>query len=279
METVPVTTEEVSEGIAYYKNLSISPDIILPLKEGPIRFGVLRRNSLSSNSWKVWSEKAGDIYIACRDHMKEQKISLHQSGKQQMAFTSESGLETTEGSRFWDQWWEPQFTNGSKATPTFNLLFPSWALTLTQAIRDGNPRIWNKNQVFIEAAESPAATVVSFVISDDGLTMHFNTDGDTPSFPLSILPARSGKKLWVVASHVPEGNMKSFAGQGIGGFNGSINEDVVEKVRDLPSGHVLGMCVTGRSAAGGAFMMPFSVEMYWGGRESATEKALADTIL
>ena len=279
METIPMTTEEVSEGIAYYRNLRINPDITLPLREGPIRFGMLRRNDLSSNSWRVWTTKAGDIYIACRDHMTDQKISLHQSGKQQIAFTSESGIETTAGSRFVDQWWEPEHTSDSKVTSTFTLLFPSWALTLTQAIRDESPRIWNRNQVFIEAAESPITTVVSFIISDEDLTMRFNTEGESPSFPLSILPARSGKKLWVVASHVPEGNMMSLAEQCIGDFNSSINEDVKDKVRDLPSGHVLGMCATGRSAAGGAFMMPFSVEMHWGDRGSAAESALADTIL
>ena len=182
-----------------------------------------------------------------------------------------------EGSRFSNQWWEPQFTNGSTATPTFNLLFPSWGLGLTQAIRDGNPRIWNKNQVFIGAAESPVATVVSFVISDDDLTMRFNAEGEAPSFPLGILPARPGKKLWVVASHVPEENMKSLALQGIGGFRDSINQDVVEKLRDFPSGHLLGMHVTGYAATGGAYMMLFPAEMHWGGRGSATEGALADT--
>ena len=275
MKINPMTTRELNQGIAYYKNMRINPDLTLPLTKGPVRFGMLKRNDLSSNSWIVWTREAGDVYISCRDHMTDQKISLHQSGKQQIAFTSESGIETVPGSRYVDQWWEPEHTSDSKVTPTFMLFFPSWALNLTQAIRDENLRVWNRNQVFIEAAESPIATIVSFIITDDDLTMRFNAEGESPSLPLGILPARSGKKLWVVASYVPEGNMMSLAEQVMDNFNTSVKEDVKDKVRDLPSGHVLGMCATGRSASGGAFMMPFSVEMHWGDRGSATESALA----
>ena len=79
--TVPITDAEVSGGMAYYKNLNIAHDLTLPLRASSIRFGVLRRNGLSSNAWRCWSEKAGDIYITCRDHMNELKISLHQSGR------------------------------------------------------------------------------------------------------------------------------------------------------------------------------------------------------
>ena len=259
MTTVPTTSEETSEGMAYYTNLGIGHEVTLPLRESPIRFGVLRKNGLSSNAWGVWSELSGDIYVACRDHMKDLKISLHQSGKQHIAFTSESGLQMTEGSRFWDQWWEPQFHNGSKVVPSFNLLFPSWGLSLTQAMRGANPKVWNKNQILVEASESPVATVVSLVITDDDMEMRFNTIGESRSFPIGILAARAGKKLWVIAQQGPEGNMKELAGRGIG----SIDVDMVEKLRGMPSGHVLGMCVTGLAKDAGAYMMPFPAQMHW----------------
>ena len=259
MTTVPTTSEETSGGMAYYTNLKIMRDVTLPLRESPIRFGVLRRNGLSSNAWGVWSENSGDIYVACRDNMKELKISLHQSGKQHIAFTSESGLEMTEGSRFWDQWWEPQFHNSSKVVPSFNLLFPSWGLSLTKEMRDANPKVWNKNQILVEAAESPVATVVSFAVTDDDMEMRFNPIGESRSFPIGILPARAGKKLWVVAQQGPEGNMKELAGRGIG----SVDVDMVEKLRGMPSGHILGMCVTGLTEDAGAYMMPFPAHMHW----------------
>ena len=176
-----------------------------------------------------------------------------------MAFTTESGLEMKEGSRYWDVWAEPQDHNGSKAVPTFDLYFPSWGLGLTKADRDGNPKVWNKNQVFVEAAESPKATVVSFVIADDKANMQFSTSDELPSFLLAVLPARPGKVIWIIANHVPEGNMKGLAGQGLGGIDG----EMAQKLVDFPSGHTLGMCVTGLTTEGGAFMMPFPVQMHW----------------
>ena len=273
MSTVPITDDEASGGMAYYENLNLGYDVTLPIRESPLRFGVLRKNGLSSNAWGVWSEKSGDIYVTCRDHMKDLKISLHQSGKQHIAFTSESGLEMTEGSRFWNQWWEPQFHNGHKVVPSFNLLFPSWGLSLTQAMRDTNPRVWNKNPIMVEAAESPVATIVSFVITDDDLELRFNTIGESRSFPLGILPARSGKKLWVIAQQGPEGNMKELAGRGIG----SIDTDMVEKLRGMPSGHVLGMCVTGLTEDAGAYMMPFPAQMHWKGTEGTLASQVRDS--
>ena len=108
--------------------------------------------------------------------------------------------------------WAPQ------VVPTFNLFFPSWALTLTQAIRDSNPKIGNGNQIAIEAAESPTATVISFVITDADVNMRFSTIGESRHFPLAILPLRHGKTLWVVVWHRPEGNMQDLAEEGMSGL-------------------------------------------------------------
>ena len=255
--------DRVSEGMAYYENLNLGYDVTLPMKKSPLRFGVMRKNSLSSNAWGVYAEASGDIYLICRDHMKESKISLHQSGKQYIGFTSESGLETTEGSRFWDEWWEPQFHKGSKIVPSFSLLFPSWGLGLTQAIRDANATVWNKNQIFVEAAESPEVTIVSLVVTDVDFEMRFSTTGELQSFPLAELPARPGKKLWVIARQGPEGNMKELAERGIS----SIDTDMVEKLKGLPSGHVLGLSVRGRSGDAGRYLLPFPVQLHWKGTE------------
>ncbi|MXY42470.1 MAG: hypothetical protein F4Y50_00135 [Dehalococcoidia bacterium] len=53
--------------------------------------------------------------------------------------------------------------------------------------------------------------------------------------------------------------MKELAEHGIRG----INADMVEKLRDLPSGHVLGMTITGRSGDAGRYMLPFPAQMHW----------------
>ena len=79
MTTVPTTRGKSNEGIAYYKNLNLGHDIELPLRKPPIRFGVMRWNGQSSNSWRVWGDGKGNFYISTRDHMRESKISLHDS--------------------------------------------------------------------------------------------------------------------------------------------------------------------------------------------------------
>ena len=58
----------------------------LPLRTYPIRFAVKRRGGFTSNSWGVRVERKGDAYIYCRDSMKDQKVSLHASGKQHISF-------------------------------------------------------------------------------------------------------------------------------------------------------------------------------------------------
>ena len=112
MNKVPTTIEEIPDGMAYYKNLKLGEDLELPIRESPVRFSIMRKNGLSSNAWRIWVDNRGNAYIKSRDHMQELKISLHNSGKQHIAFTPESGLEMTEGNRFWDQWWEPPHYRG-----------------------------------------------------------------------------------------------------------------------------------------------------------------------
>lgn len=248
----------MSRRMAYLKNLKLGYDVTLPIRDNPVRFGVLGKDGLSSNAWGVYTEPSGDIYLVCRDHMKETKVSLHQSGKQHFGFTSESGLETAEGGRFWDEWWEPQFQKGSTVLPSYSLLFPSWALGLTQAMRDASPKVWDKNQVFVEAAESPEATIVSLVITDLDAEFTFNTDGELRSFPLAVLPVRADQKLWVIARQGPEGNMRELAERGIG----SIDAGIAEKLKDFPDGHVLGMSVTGHSGEAGRYMLAFPAQMH-----------------
>ena len=261
MDKITVTTGATSGGMAYYKNLKLGTDFDLPLSESPVRFSIFRKNGLSSNAWRIWIDKHGNAYIMARDHMQELKVSLHRSGKQHIAFTSESGLEMTEGNRFWDQWWEPPHYRGPQGVSTFNLLFPSWALTLNQAMRDTNRRVWNNNQVAIEAAETPMATVISFVITDDDLPMRFSPSGEAPNMPLAVLPLGPGKRLWVGACYAQEGNMQQLAGQAMLGMAQS-SPSIHEKLSEFPDGHVFGMCASGHDPDKGAYLMLFAVKLH-----------------
>ena len=262
MTTEPMKLGDANGAMAYYKNLNLGHDVELPLRKSPIRFGVMKRNGQSSNSWRVWGDGKGNFYISARDHMRESKISLHDSGAQHMAFTPESGHTMPNGSRFISQWTQPNYDDGSQLAPSFYLLFPSWALGLTQEIRDAHSDVWLKNQIFVEAAENPMATILSFTITNDDLTVRFNTIGVTPSLPVGVLSLGTGKKLWVVAQHVPEGNMMDLAEQGLRHANAKIDTTLKEKLKGMPSGHVLGMSVSGPAPDGGKYLMLFPGQLH-----------------
>lgn len=269
MEKEPASTCNGKGGMVLYHNTRINTSFKPPIRISPIRFAVLRRNDLSSNAWRVWTEKSGEAYVACHDHMKDLKVSLHKSGKHHIAFTTESGLEMRKGSRFWDQWHEPKYYDGSRVVPTFNLYFPSWALSLTPETRLANAKVWETNQIFVEAAEEPMATIVSLVITDENQKMTFSTNGDALSFPIAVLPTMARKKLWVIAGYGPEGNMKELAEKGIA--NAPIDSNAIKRLRDFPSGHILGMCVTGPTTDGGTYCMPFTASMRWGHPERGSD--------
>ena len=152
--------------MAYYVNRKTHDNLEFPLREGPIRFAVMNRNAISSNSWRIWTKSDGSAYIKCRDNMKEMKVSLHPSGAQQVALTTESGVAPMQGARFWNRWQEPLHYNGTRMVPTFSLFFPNWALALGQSSRDQHPRYWNNNDLCIEAPDPPLSTIVSFYILD-----------------------------------------------------------------------------------------------------------------
>ena len=223
----------------------------LPLKKSPIRFAVLWKNGQTSNTWGVRVEKEGDVYIYCRDNMKEVKISLHKSGKQHISFSKGSGIEMTPGSRFWNQWWEP--LHGKQAIPSFKLYFPSWGTRLSEKERDKAKSKWEKNQILIEA-DDEHLTAITFIVLDKGTTLTKQDDG-LPSCPIGVLPLHSGKKLCVIAGFQPEGNLRQNAKIAVEDMNN----------RNLPleehAGKILHTCVTGDNQDGYAYMVTFPVEV------------------
>ena len=241
------------DGMVVYANTALNVQI--PIRQGPLRFAVMGKNGLSSNSWRVWTESSGDAYIACRDSLREIKISLHQSGKQHVAFSSESGLEMTAGSRFWAQWTEPSFSNDSKVTPSFKLAFPNWALVLNYDHRQANPKKWRANQLLIEAADSDAVTVVSLFITDHGLNL---THDNSRSLPLGMLPARAGKDLWVITHQEPEADLKEVVERAIQ----KANQTVGPQLRAAHQGEVLSACLLGASPEGLRYMLVVPVKVH-----------------
>lgn len=63
------------------------PTLQVPIRKSPLRFAVGRPDGASSNSWKLWTVPAGDVYVACRDNFRDMKVSLHASGRWRLGFT------------------------------------------------------------------------------------------------------------------------------------------------------------------------------------------------
>ena len=268
MTELQIKWHEGYGGLGYYFGPEFTSGSQLPLKQSPINFAVIRLNGLSSDPWLVRVDKKGDIYILCRDNMDHMKVSLHKSGVHQIAFVAESGLEMTEGNRSWQRWSEPDYAEGSKAVPALRLLFPSWGLEVTPETRQEKSPIWDKTQVWIEAAEEPLATEVSFFVTDDTVT-NFEVNGVKPCVPVGVLPARPGKTLWAIASHRTEDNLKEWAQDLINQL--AADQEIKEKLSDTATGDTLRFNATTYAEDGGACWMRFPATVQWDTAESLPE--------
>jgi hypothetical protein len=73
---------------------------------------VAAANGMSSNSWRFWTERTGDAYLACRDNFKEAKVSLHTSGRWRMGWDANAvaknpALLDSGQDRAWEKWEQP----------------------------------------------------------------------------------------------------------------------------------------------------------------------------
>ena len=246
-------------GLQYYLNPVSEPNSGLPLTTNPLNFSAMRENGLSANAWGVRVKEVGDIYIYCRDHMKEIKVSLHKSGRQFVAFTKQSDIKMTRGSRLWHRWSEPNHHDDSSIVPTFNLFLPSWGLSLSQETRDTNRGVWDNNHIFIAGTEDPVATIVSFVIKNSDVDLSPGPSEDWPYLPIGILDARPGKKLWLCVQYRAEGSMKEYAREIVAGAND--HPETIAALQSPPTGETYSLCAGGFDSEGVAFMLPFPVQV------------------
>ena len=237
-------------------------EIDFPKRKSPINFAVQMKNGLTSNAWGVRVKDTGDAYIYCRDNMRGQKVSLHPSGEQHISFDKNApGMERFTGSRFMNQWQEPEYER--EAIATFRLLFPPWGIGLNAEQRDTSRSRWDKNHILVEGHDE-LLTVVSFVIIDDDKTLR-KQEGSAPMSLLGVLQLRRRKKLCVVAGWQPQGNLRTIV------------EVAVKKIR-IPAEQVVpedftgkdfSLCLTGYSSTNSAYMLAIPARLATGYTESS----------
>lgn len=170
----------------------------LPLTRGRINFTVMRSDGKVSNRWGVKVERAGDAYVFCRDNPNMEKVSLHASGRQHIAFPRESEAIEKIGpkNRFRPVWTQPTFQ--SEAIATFTLMFPPWGVGLD--LSDLVNRRKAKNDELLIVGHNEKLLVVGFFILESGRNMR----GRMPHIVLGELPLTEQKVLHVIAWKEPQ---------------------------------------------------------------------------
>jgi hypothetical protein len=177
----------------------------LPFKRGPVRFAVGSPNGLTSNAWRVWTTRHGDVYIACRDSFKEAKVSLHASGRWRMGFTVHAvaknpALLPSETNRAWEVWDRPP-SSLPNTVIAFKLLFPTSELAVRPEQRV--QKEW-KDVVYIEAAPSGKVAVVTLFLTAGDIALSHESEPSCCLASISIDTGRYGK---LVAHLDPEGDL------------------------------------------------------------------------
>jgi len=144
----------------------------LPIRQSEARFAVGLPEGNSTNSWKIWIDPKGDIYVACRDNFNETKVSLHVSDTWRMGFT-EKAIEKRptligEGKdRIWEKWKKPA-ESAPGVIMAMHLYFPPSELIVQPEFR--RQKKW-RGVVFIEPAAPGTITVATLFIAMERKTL------------------------------------------------------------------------------------------------------------
>jgi len=185
----------------------------LPIKSGPIRIAVGPPDGLTSNAWRIWATKHGDVYIACRDNFNETKVSLHASGRWRMGFTTEaiaknSKILQNNQNRAWEVWDKPPASLPNTVI-AFRLFFPMSELAVRPEQR--KPKEWAK-VMFIEAQPVGKLTVISLFVTLGNITLRHESE---PSFCLASLDIGNNHYAQIIAHGEPEGTIPALVEQGV----------------------------------------------------------------
>ena len=108
--------------------------------------------------------------------------------------------------------------------------------------------------MWLEAAEEPLATEISFFVTDDTVT-NFQVNGVKPCVPVGMLPTRPGKTLWAIASHRTQDTLKEWAQDLINQI--AADQETKEKLSGTATGDTLRFNATTYAEDGGACWMRF----------------------
>ena len=178
-----------------------------------MRFAVGPPDGLTSNAWRMWTSKKGDIYIAYRDNFKEAKVSLHASGRWHMGFTTEAisknpQLLPSDKNRAWDVWDEPP-TSLPDSVVAFKLIFPTAELAVRPEQRTA--KLWER-VLYIESAPPGKVTIITLFVTKGAPTLKHESE---PSFCLASFAIGDKRHAQLIAHTDTSDCLDDFVEKGV----------------------------------------------------------------
>jgi hypothetical protein len=186
---------------------------MLPIRQLAARFAVGLPVGNSTNSWKIWVDPKGDIYVTCRDNFRETKISLHVSDTWRMGFREKAiekrpTLIGEHKDRIWEKWKKP-IESAPGVIMALHLFFPPSELIVRPELR--KQKDW-RGVIFIEPAPPGNVTVATLFICEGEKNITFGT---SPGFCLAAMKIDESRVLQVIVHEDPEGQFPLLIERGI----------------------------------------------------------------
>ena len=230
----------------------------LPIANAPVRLAVKGKGGLRSNSWKIWMEKTGEIYLCLREDSPGFKVSFHKSGKQHIKMANE----------YWGQWSEPQIYSGPTVATSAKLIVPAWGMREDADLTDQERKRWAQNEIEIDSAREGRLLVVSVIVRTRG--QQLKQEGGK-SETLALWHRPDGKEAHLIVSEEAERNFGKLVLDVLKGesFLQQLNKTVHDGKISVNS--VLNLTLAGPANEGGNYFMCVSTKVQSGEGTSGTE--------
>lgn len=169
----------------------------LPLRDTALRFAACAADQMTTNSWRVWNQ-GDNIYLTCRDAMKEFKVSLHASGIWRVAYTQRAIARRPElvpegQDRVWTKW-APPADAATRPVVAFQIAFPAYTAFVPQAHR----KIRRPEVLVPFPTDSALMAVVSVCVCPTSEPL---SSVEPPIYVLGILSLSMGRSAQLVLTH------------------------------------------------------------------------------
>jgi hypothetical protein len=196
------------------------PSTELPLRTDEMRFAVGTPRGFSSNSWKVWV-KGNDVYVACRDTLKEFKVSLHASGIWRLGLTEQAvrarpDLIKPGTDRVMKKWSPPL---DEAVTKAFYVVTTPWSLHVEPKDRSS----WPKSVLFIEP-EVKGAEFISICVTVARTREPLAIANGVRAVVLGVLPLPDDRSVQVLAMYEPAEPIAELISQGLSRVSDEVKE-------------------------------------------------------